>query len=35
MNSTADSAHLAGENPDRDAFRRHVFAVHKDGGTPE
>ena len=26
---------IAGENPDRDAFRRHVFAVHKDGGTPE
>ncbi len=23
------------EQPDRDAFRRHIFAIHKDGGTPE
>ena len=28
-------AQRADEQPDRDAFRRHVFAVHKDGGTPE
>jgi len=26
---------IAQEHPDRDAFRRHIFAVHKDGGTPE
>jgi len=26
---------LTGDGPNRDAFRRHVFAVHKDGGTPE
>jgi len=26
---------LAGPYPDVDAFRRHVFAIHKDGGTPE
>ena len=23
------------EQSDRDAFRRHVLTVHKDGGTPE
>lgn len=26
---------LTGEHPDKDAFRRHIFALHKDGGTPE
>jgi len=28
-------AGLTGERPNGDAFRRHIYGIHKGGGTPE